>query len=121
MRIRTAVLVIALVLTAAPRATAEPVADDLPSTHVRLVTGPGELRLPSGKIYAIPQDSHIVTGEAWSMLDAEFRRLQEQEVRLTAENRSFRESADAWTPGWMSLTLTLAVGVALGWYVGSKL
>jgi hypothetical protein len=58
---------------------------------------------------------------SWVTLDEEQRRLQDQETRLTAENKSLRATASAWQPGWKTLTLTLAVGLAGGWYLNSRL
>lgn len=61
--------------------------------------------LPAGRFLAEP---------GWSALDLEMRRLQDAETRLTAENTSLRKNADAWRPGWKTLTGAVLVGVALG-------
>jgi hypothetical protein len=71
----------------------------------RIVTDGGtDLRLPPG--YFLPEP-------VWKTIDLEFRRLQEQETRLTAENQSMRKSLDEG-PGWGTVALiagTLLVGV----------
>lgn len=120
MKILAVAVATAAFLMATPRATAEPVEPEPTPFVLRLATGPGELRGPDGKIYAIPQDSRIVSPDAWFRIDAEFRRLQDQETRLKAENESFRKSVDSWSPGWVFITTTLVTGVALGWYLGSR-
>lgn len=122
MRLRARVLIVVGVLLAAPRATADTVEREvlaMPSHHIR-TTGDGELQV-NGKIYAIPPLSHVLTNESWEKLDAELRRLQEQGTRLQAENESFRKSAEAWSPGWVTIFSVLAVGATLGWYAGSRL
>ncbi len=76
-------------------------------------TNPGEgLRLPPG--YYLPEDS-------WKILDDEFKRLQDQETRLGAENKSLRETSDSWQPGWKTLTVTLLTGMVAGWYIHQSL
>lgn len=62
---------------------------------------------------------HFVDEATWAAIDAEMRRLQDQEVRLTAENKSFRTSAaegSGWRPGWITLVTAFALGTAAGWY-----
>ena len=61
--------------------------------------------LPPGRFLAEP---------TWARLDDEVRRLQDAEVRLTAENASLRKDAAGWRPGWKSLASAVLVGVALG-------
>lgn len=61
-----------------------------------------ELQLPPG---------YFLDEETWQERDLEMRRLQEQEARLAAENKSLRESADF--PPWASVALGVA-GIALG-------
>ncbi len=57
----------------------------------------------------------------WSLLDTEIRRLQTAETRLTAENKSLRDTASGWTPGWRTLLGAVVTGVALGVYLDHKL
>lgn len=63
----------------------------------------------------------ITTPDARSALDIEWKRLQDAEVRLAAENTSLRSSANAWTPGWITLTSAIVTGLAGGIYLGTKL
>ncbi len=70
----------------------------------KLVTEKGaELRLPPG---------YFLDEKSWQERDLEMRRLQEQETRLGAENRSLRESADKFP--WVAAGVTGAAGVAIG-------
>jgi hypothetical protein len=107
-----------LVVVLAARAAADPL--PLPQGHVRLNFGPGILETYTGQKYVLPLGTHILTYETWEMLDTETRRLQEQEVRLTAENKSLRKSADSWRPGWKIVAAGVLLGVAGGIYVGMK-
>lgn len=71
-----------------------------------------ERRLPAGR---------FVDEATWSDVDAEFRRLQDAETRLAAENKYMREKVGGWQPGWKTLAAALLTGVALGAYGYSKL
>jgi hypothetical protein len=128
MRHRAAV-VFGILLALAPRATAQPVepspivesaptAEPMPSPHLWLRAGAGELRVFSGKLFLIPLDSHVLTSDKWDELELEKKRLQEQEIRLTAENKSLGESADE-VP-WRIIALAAAVGLITGAYIGLK-
>jgi hypothetical protein len=71
-----------------------------------------EFRLPPGHFYDV---------DTWQEVDNEFKRLQNQETRLTAENKSLKESLDTWKPGWVAVTSAVLVGVLGGvggyyWY-----
>lgn len=68
-------------------------------------------RLPVGRFVDEP---------SWSMLDTELKRLQDAETRLTAENKSMRETTSGWQPGWISLSTALISGIALGAYVATR-
>lgn len=112
---RARIGVVAATLLIAARAAADPA----PTSHVHIrsassvhTDGGSEARLPPG---------WFLDEASYAALDAEMRRLQDAEVRLTAENKSFRETAASWQPGWYTLAITLAGGAALGWYVHSKL
>ena len=99
-------------------AHAEP--DPLPTPHIRLGFGDGVLRGHDGHEYLVPQGSHVLVEDAWKKLDHEVLRLQERETVLEAENRSLRESASTWSPGWKTIVGALVVGMAGGWYVHSR-
>lgn len=82
-------------------------------SSARVMTdGGADLRLPPGYYLDEPN---------WNKLDAEVRRLQDAETRLTAENQSFRASLGTWQPGWKTLLGAVILGGAGGWYLGSKL
>jgi hypothetical protein len=80
-------------------------------SHV-VTDGGTDLRLPPG---------YYLDDPTWIRLDGEFRRLQDQETRLTAQNEALRKSTSGWQPGWKTLTATLIVGLAGGVYLSSKL
>lgn len=71
-----------------------------------------EIRLPPG---------YYLDEYTWKILDDEVKRLQDQEIRLGAENLSLRESASSWQPGWKIVLITLTIGVAGGWYLRDRL
>lgn len=87
----------------------------MPSGHLRLTTRDGELVVGDARV-TIPVGAHVLDAPSWDLLDAEMRRLQELETRITAENRSLRETASSWQPGWRTMAITLAVGLAGGAY-----
>lgn len=62
-----------------------------------------KLTLPPG--YFLDEDT-------WELKDAEMRRLQEQEVRLKAENREFRKSGGGFS--WITVGVVFALGVTAG-------
>lgn len=74
--------------------------------------GGSELRLPPG---------YFLDEPTYDKLDAETKRLQDAEVRLTAENKSMRQSLSGWQPGWYIIAGFVVSGVALGWYLRDKL
>lgn len=115
---RRLALVVALLTVTAPRdAGADPSpAEPMPTEHVRVTTGDAELHLLGGRVLVVPRLSHVLAPIAWDKLDAEVRRLQEAEVRLTAENESLRKTARSWQPGWKVVLGTLVAGAALGAY-----
>lgn len=107
---------LAVVLTlATTRAAADPPIHLQTSAEVK-TDGGSQLRLPPG---------YFLDEPAWSALDTELRRLQDAETRLAAENTSLRASARTTTPtsppSWYVVVSTFATGVAVGWYVHSKL
>jgi hypothetical protein len=81
---------------------------------------PWHLSTASGVNLDLPP-SYVLDEPTWAKLDTEVRRLQTTEVRLTAENKSLRDTTSGWQPGWYTVTGVLAAGLALGWYAHSKL
>lgn len=128
MRRSTAALVAAVLLASPASSAADPAGsgpEPMPTGHLRLLS-PGVLRMldgggETGRSFSIPPLSHVLDSEEWDLLDAEFRRLQDAEVRLGAENGSLRKSAEEWRPGWRLLVVALVAGAAGGLYLGAKL
>jgi hypothetical protein len=82
------------------------------SDSVLQTDGGSEIRLPPGRFY---------TEAVWARLDAEFRRLQTVETRLTAENASLRATLGGWSPGWITILSVAAGAGAAGWWLHGKL
>jgi hypothetical protein len=95
-------------------------ADPTPVTgHVQLSSG-ATCRTDGGSDIRLPV-GHFLDEPVWAKLDAETKRLQTVEVRLTAENASLKASAASWQPGWYTLAGAFAAGIATTLYVRSKL
>lgn len=108
-----------VVMTATTRlALGDPVAPPAPvNLHILSPStvhtdGGSDVRLPPG---------YFLDEATRAAIDTEMKRLQDQETRLTAENTSLTQSTQGWQPGWYTLAITLASGLALGWYAHSKL
>lgn len=76
-----------------------------------------------GTQYRFPP-GHFYDDPTWQNLDAEVKRLQDQETRLKAENKSLRESFEGWSPGWFTVTIAILVGAGAGiggyyWYTST--
>ena len=74
---------------------------------------PTTLQKDDGTSYQLPP-GHYLDMFTWEMLDNEVRRLQDQETRLVAENKSLRTSLKNAEPGWLTLVLMVAGTVATG-------
>lgn len=88
----------------------EPVHVHSPS-HV-VTDGGSKLDLPPGYFY--DEALHAA-------LDVEVKRLQDVETRVTAENKSLRETLSTWQPPVYLLVTTFVIGVAAGAYLVYKL
>lgn len=98
---------IALLFITIPRtAYADTVHLKTPSSVV--TDGGSKLRLPAG---------YFVDEPVWLSVDKEFRRLQESETRTLAENKALRSRLDTWSPGWITLATSFAVGAIAGGYL----
>lgn len=71
---------------------------------------PSTVQTEGGSSLSLPP-GYFLDEETWQERDLELKRLQEQETRLVAENKSLRESASF--PPWATAALG-AVGIALG-------
>jgi hypothetical protein len=109
MRHRKAVIAAIVVALASRSAAGDPVIHlKTPSTvHT---DGGADLKLPPG--YFLEQNLY------WE-LDDEFKRLQTQETRLKAENKSLRESSSEYP--WAATGLVGAFGIALGIFFATQL
>ena len=109
---RPRVILAALIIVATSRAAADPV-------HLHMRT-PSTVTTEGGTTRQLPP-GYFLDEESYSKLDTEVRRLQEQETRLGAENRSLRGTLSSWQPGWLVVVGAVVGGAALGFYVHSKL
>lgn len=117
----TAALVLVLLLAGAS-AAADPSPAQTKPTHVvtelpRLLCVPPA---PSTTCRDLPP-GHFVDAATWSALDAELRRAHDEVTHLRAANDSLRAQMRGWSPGWRTVAVTLATGVALGVYAHWKL
>ncbi len=117
---RVALAVALIVFLTGGTSDADPQTPCVPSDpcHLHMRDG-GEVTTPNG-IYTLPP-GHFFDDPTWNMVDEELKRLQDQEHRLGAENKSLRESLGGWRPGWLTVTSFLLLGVAGGvggyyWY-----
>jgi hypothetical protein len=77
---------------------------------------PSTLTLKSGRVLDLPPGRFIEELE-FEKTEIEFKRLQDTETRLTAENHEFRKITESWQPGWRTLAVTLLGGIAIGVYI----
>jgi hypothetical protein len=108
-RVGTALAVLVYLL--AETASAEPA----PSVRLRM-RDDSTLTLKSGRVLELPPGRFIEETE-FERMEAEHRRLQEAETRLTAERNSYKKSNDEWRLGWKSLVFAFALGSAYATYV----
>lgn len=90
-------------------------ADPAPSVRLRM-RDDSTLTLKSGRVLELPPGRFIEEVEFMRM-EIEFKRLQDAETRLTAERDSLQKTTEGWRPGWVTLSLTLATGLAVGVYL----
>ncbi len=103
MRNRKTFLVAALAVTLAAREAGADVPVHLKTSFTYSTDGGSTGRLPPG---------YFLDEQAWQERDLEMRRLQDQEKRLAAENRSLRESAA--TPSLTVAVIAATVGLLAG-------
>lgn len=125
MRLRAAAVAFALVTLVAARAAAEPpplppptVAPLAPGESLR-VEGPSTLVTDLGGVIRLPPVL-VIGREAEKKLDAELRRLQTIETRLSAENASLRDSAGWGWGSWLAVGTALAAGAAGGYWLSTR-
>lgn len=107
-----ALLLLGTRAAADPGPTAEPVVE----TETLHLTGGGTVDTPGGSHLILPPGYYVPEPE-WDTLDAEVRRLQDQETRLTAERdealRIARDSGGGF-PGWLVATVAGLFGAVAG-------
>ncbi len=86
-------------------------AEPAPSDRLRM-RAPSSLTLPSGRVLELPPGRYIAE-PTFEKDEIELKRLQELEVRLTAENTSLRKSAEAWRPGWVIVVSAVLTGISI--------
>ncbi len=74
--------------------------------------GGSDLKLPPG---------YFMDEPTYDKLDAEQRRLQDAELRLTVENKSMRQSLAGWQPGWYMIAGFVVTSLAAGWYLHDRI
>lgn len=111
-------LVVALVLLASPRSAT---GEDLQPSNLSIREPAIVCTLAQPERCRQLRPGRYLDDDAWAKLDAETRRLQTAETRLAAENASMRKSLAGWRPGWKTLALALASGIAAGTYVAVKI
>ncbi len=107
-------VITAIILAIAARAAA---ADPAINLHMRspshvVTDGGSKIDLPPG--YFMDEPSH-------DKLDAETKRLQDAETRLTAENKSLKGSLAGYQPGFYTIATVTVLGIVLGAYLETKL
>jgi hypothetical protein len=102
-----------IALAACLGASAPSAAD--PTDYLHVVV-PWHLHVDGGSNADIPMGSaHVYLDPDWDKLDAEFRRLQSEGTRLTAENASLKKTVEGWRPGWVIVVTAVVAGGVLGW------
>jgi hypothetical protein len=110
-----ALLVAAFVLLGATGASA----DDTPPAPFLRMRSEHKLCWPDLTNCVVLPPGYYVQEYLYNDLDAEMKRLQDQETRLGAENQSLRSSAN--DVPWLPIALGVAAGLLLGTYIGTKL
>lgn len=77
-----------------------------PSTPLHLLSG-GKCTSGTGVEFELPPGFFLAEPE-WQKLDDEVKRLQSQEIRLTAENDVYKEHTSSW---WAPLLVGIGVGM----------
>lgn len=111
-----ALLVVLLTATAA--ADPEQPVPTLPPPFLRMRL-PAKICWPDLSTCADVEAGYYIEEHLYNELDVEMRRLQDQETRLGAENKSLRSSADAFP--WLPVAIGVGVGFVAGVYLGTKL
>lgn len=90
--------------------------DYQPAPPVVHMKSPSRLESDGGTKLRL-QPSYIFDEPAFAKLDEEHKQLETDKVRLTAENKSLRESTAHWKPAWYWIASATVTGIAIGWSV----
>ncbi len=74
------------------------------------IKSPSELKTEKGSELKLPP-GYFLDEKTWAERDLEMKRLQEQETRLVAQNKSLRKSASS--PVWLTVAVS-TLGASLG-------
>lgn len=77
------------------------------------IKSPSSVVTEKGSTLKLPP-GYFLDEESWRERDLELRRLQEQETRLKAENRSLRKSAEADAIPWKTIGCAIVFGAFVG-------
>lgn len=80
------------------------------------IIAPSKIETAKGTKLELPP-GYFLDEPTWKRLDDELKRLQVAEVRLTAENKSFRESAKDWRPSWWLLGSAFVAGCTATYFI----
>lgn len=113
-----AALVVLLALAWPARALADEVITFEPGEplNLRIVSG-FTATTDAGIVLRFPPGVHVLGEPEWGAIDAEVRRLQDAEVRLTAENESLRVTPiERPRPWWavVGASVGLIAGIVIG-------
>ena len=119
MQKRLAAFVVGVLLTLSTRVAADPV-DKPPPTVPAQIKSASVLTTAKTRI-ELPPLWWILPPDKYPAMDAELKRAQEAETRLTAENGSLRSSAAKTDVNLIALTIAVVVGAIGGAYGWSRL
>lgn len=83
---------------------------------------PSELVTQKGSKLSLPP-GYFLDEQTWQDRDAELKRLQEQETRLKAENRSLRKTVEIDAIPWKTIACAMLFGAGagiIGWQMATK-
>ncbi len=103
-------VIVATVLFLLSDAAADPVRIDVPTRIKSAAT----ITTDHGSVARLNAGGWLIPGPEWHRIDLEIRRLQTAETRLTAENKSLRNSLDDTSSVWKWIVGAAVLGFAGG-------
>lgn len=108
-------LAVVILAALAEQAHGDPATDYPPAPpgliHLKV---PSKLETDKGTKLRLPP-SYVFDEPSFQKLDDEHKQLETDKVRLTAENKSLRDSAAHWKPAWYWIASATVAGIAIGW------